>query len=152
MPNMNKMHLQHWTRNIRTKRPALLSHGWSAGPHPTVTADRMITTDVTGPALTENLEKFWNMSLKTGPMQFTPFPEDSGIFGRFVSLGDRWLQTFRNIVMPPSPRCFDLTIEDEDTAIFETSGTTHPRTSRRSHSRRLIAQQHRSERESLHRQ
>jgi hypothetical protein len=39
-----------------------------------------MTTDVTGPALTENLDKFWNMSIKTGPLQFTPFREDSGIF------------------------------------------------------------------------
>jgi hypothetical protein len=79
------------------------------------------------------------MSIKTGPLEFTPFREDSGIFRRFASLVDRWLQTFRNIVMPPSPRCFNLALEDEDTAILETTGTAHPRTSRRSHSRRLLS-------------
>lgn len=82
------------------------------------------------------------MSLKTDPMPSTPFPEDSGILGRHVSLVDRWFPTFRNIVMLSSSRCFDLTLEDEGTATFETSGTTHPRTSRPSNSRRRNAQLH----------
>jgi hypothetical protein len=147
-PNMNEMHLQH----IRTKRPDA-AYSWLVSRS---TSDRNLGQDNHywrhwPPSYWVNLQKFWNISLKTGPLPFTAFPEDSSILGRYVSLVDRWFPTFRNIVMPSYSRCFDLTLADDGTATFETSVTTHPRTSRRSHSRGRNAQLHRPEREFLHR-
>jgi len=141
-PNMNKMHLQHWKRTIRTKRPNAACSWLVSGP----TSDRNRGQDNNywcywPPSYLVNPEKFWNLSLKTDPLHFLGIP----VFLDVMCLVDGWFPTFRNIVMPSSSRCFELTLEDEGTATFETSGTTHPRTSRRSHSRRRNDQLHRWE-------
>jgi len=118
-PNVNKIHVQHSKRNIRTKRP-YAACSWLVSRS---TSDRNRGQDnhywrQWPPCYLVNLKKFWNMSLKTDLLPFTPFPEDSGILGRYVSLVDRCFPTFRNIVMASSSRCFDWTLEDEGTATF----------------------------------